>query len=123
MNLKIEGEYNLQKAGEYNLKIIAEDENSNINSKNFTLKIQNKKIITKKSEEIPRSETCFAYKHEARGLTPRTHIVRGRTDSHKLSFDHSCTMASYTNNTFKLAFCVGSFFSNSLTVFPSITHR
>ncbi len=51
VNLKIEGEYNLQKAGEYNLKIIAEDENSNINSKDFTLKIQNKKIEHPKVSE------------------------------------------------------------------------
>lgn len=43
VKILIEGEYDLKTVGEYKLKVIAEDENKNITSKDFILKIKKKK--------------------------------------------------------------------------------
>lgn len=48
VKLLIEGEYDLNKVGEYILKVVAEDENNNVTSKDFILKIK------KKIEERPK---------------------------------------------------------------------
>lgn len=57
VNIAIEGEYDLAAPGEYKLKIIAEDENHNISTKEFILKITKKEIEQPKVPEKNTSPT------------------------------------------------------------------
>lgn len=60
----IEGEYNLKIVGEYKLKVVAEDENNNITSKNFILKIK------KKTEEQSKVSEKKPAKNNSKSTTP-----------------------------------------------------
>lgn len=64
VKLLIEGEYDLKKVGEYKLKVVAEDENDNITSKDFILKIK------KKIEERPKAPEKKQTTNNSKSTTP-----------------------------------------------------
>ncbi len=93
----IEGEYNLKIVGEYKLKVVAEDENNNITSKNFILKIK------KKTEEQSKVSEKKPAKNNSKSTTtpsskPSNNITNNNTaTSPKYRQDISNSFANQIN--------------------------